>query len=44
MLAAVDVWAIARFGLRHHRQLQADHRDGLKRDVARLRQERNGHH
>lgn len=43
MFAAVDVWAILRYGLRHHRQLRAEHRAGLERDVARLRQERNGH-
>jgi hypothetical protein len=41
-LAAVDFWAIARFGLRHHRQLQADHRAEIEEEVARLRARRNG--
>jgi hypothetical protein len=41
-LAAVDFWAIARFGARHRRQLQADHRAGLKEEIARLRRRHNG--
>jgi hypothetical protein len=43
LLAAVDVCAITRYGLRHHRRLRADHRADLERDVARFRQQRNGH-
>lgn len=42
-LAAFDLWAIHRFGLRHHRQIQADRRAMLERQVARMRTERNGH-
>jgi len=42
-LAASDLWAIHRFGLRHHRQIQADRRAMLERQVARMRTERNGH-
>jgi hypothetical protein len=42
VLAAVDFWAITRFGLRHHRRLQADHRAELEEQVARLRARRNG--
>jgi hypothetical protein len=41
-LAAIDLWAIARFGLRQHRQLEADRRAILADEVARLRQEGNG--
>jgi hypothetical protein len=41
-LAAVDFWAIARFGMRHRRQLQADHRALLHEELARLRSRRNG--
>jgi hypothetical protein len=42
MLAGADFWAIARFGARHRRQLQADHRAGLKEELARLRRRYNG--
>lgn len=42
-MAAFDLWAIYRFGLRHHRQIQADRRAMLERQVARMRTERNGH-
>jgi hypothetical protein len=41
--AAFDLYAIRQFGLRHHRQIQADRRAMLERQVARLRTERNGH-
>jgi hypothetical protein len=41
-LAGFDFWAIARFGLRHRRQLQADHRAILLQEVARFRRQRNG--
>ncbi|HYT92580.1 MAG TPA: hypothetical protein VEL76_27945 [Gemmataceae bacterium] len=41
-LATVDFWAIARFGLRHHRRLQADQRALLEEQIARLRARRNG--
>jgi hypothetical protein len=42
-LAAFDFWAIARFGLRHHRQIQADRRTMLENHAARHRSQRNGH-
>jgi hypothetical protein len=42
-LAALDLWAIARFGLHKHRQLQADHRALMEEHAARLRSRRNGH-
>jgi hypothetical protein len=41
-LAAIDFWAIARYGLTQHRKLQADRRAMLEEHVARKRQERNG--
>jgi hypothetical protein len=43
ILAFIDMRAIRRYGLRHYRQIQADRRDMLEREVARLRSERNGH-
>jgi hypothetical protein len=43
-LAAFDFLAIARFGLRHHRQIQDDRRAMLESHAARLRSQRNGHH
>jgi hypothetical protein len=42
-VAFMDLWAIRRFGLRHMRQLQADRRAMLERQIALLRSERNGH-
>jgi hypothetical protein len=42
-VGAVDYFAIRRFGLRHYRQLQSDHRAMIERDVALLRRQRNGH-
>jgi hypothetical protein len=41
-LAGFDFWAIARFGMRHRRQLQAAHRALLHEEVARIRRQRNG--
>jgi hypothetical protein len=41
-LVAADVWAIARFGQRHRRQLRADLQETLAREVAKLRQRHNG--
>jgi hypothetical protein len=43
ILAALDLVATARFGRRHQRQLEADRRATLERDVASFRQQRNGH-
>jgi ABC-type Fe3+ transport system permease subunit len=43
VLAAFDFWATHRYGLRHYRQLQADRRAMLEREIAILRRERNGH-
>ena len=45
-VAFMDLWAVRRFGLRHIRQLQADRRAMLERQIALLRAERtesNGH-
>jgi hypothetical protein len=45
-VAFMDLWAIRRFGLRHIRQIQADRRAMLERQIALLRAERtesNGH-
>jgi hypothetical protein len=44
ILVAADVWAIARFSQRQHRQLRADLRDTLTRELARFRQQGNGRH
>jgi cytochrome bd-type quinol oxidase subunit 1 len=41
-LAAIDFWAIARYGLSQHRRLQADRRALLEEQAARRRRERNG--
>jgi len=41
-LAVVDFWATARFGLRSHRRLQADHRAQLQAEVQRFRNRRDG--
>jgi hypothetical protein len=43
LLAAVDVWSTRRYGLRAQRKIQDDRRAMIARQVARLRQERNGH-
>ena len=42
-LALLDLWAIRRYGLRHMRQIQADRRAMLERQLGLLRTERNGH-
>jgi hypothetical protein len=42
-IALMDYWAVRRFGLRQTRQLQADRRAMLERQMALLRAERNGH-
>jgi hypothetical protein len=41
--AALDLWAIYRYGLRHHRQIAADRRAMIADELARLRSQRNGH-
>jgi hypothetical protein len=41
-LAAVDFWALTRFGLRQHRRLEADHRALLEKQLQELRHNRNG--
>jgi hypothetical protein len=43
-LATMDFWATARYGLRQHRKLQADHKALLQEQAARWRQQRNGQH
>jgi hypothetical protein len=42
-LAFIDVLAIRRFWLRNYRQIQADRRAMIEREVARFRSQRNGH-
>jgi hypothetical protein len=42
-LAFADLWAIRSFGIRHYRKIQADRREVIQREVARLRIQRNGH-
>jgi len=42
VLATMDFWATARYGLSQHRKLVADRRALLEEQVARRRQERNG--
>lgn len=41
-LAAFDIIATAKFGLRYQRRLAADHRTVLQKEAATLRKERNG--
>lgn len=46
VLAFIDMWATRRFAVQAHRQLQAERRDMIDRQIARLKQEkqeRNGH-
>jgi hypothetical protein len=42
-LAAFDLWATRRHGLRERRRIQADRRAMLEEQLGRLRRERNGH-
>jgi hypothetical protein len=42
--AAVDLLATRRYGLGQLRRIQADRRAMIERQVARMRQERNGYH
>jgi hypothetical protein len=42
-MAALDILATRRYGLRHFRQIQADRRAMIERQVARMRRDRNGH-
>jgi hypothetical protein len=44
VLAAVDLLAVGRYGLRQHRQLEAERKAVLQSEVARLRSRRNGYH
>jgi hypothetical protein len=39
-LAAVDVWAIRRYGIRHYRRIQGDRRAMMERQLRQLRIER----
>jgi ABC-type Fe3+ transport system permease subunit len=41
-VAALDLLAIRSYALRHHRQIQADRRAMIERQVARMRQQGNG--
>jgi hypothetical protein len=42
LVVAVDIWAIARFGARQHRQLRAELQATLASEVQRLRRGSNG--
>jgi flagellar biosynthesis/type III secretory pathway M-ring protein FliF/YscJ len=42
ILAAMDLWATRRFGLRQYRKLSEDRRAMIQRQANRMRQERNG--
>ena len=42
ILAAVDIWFTRRFSLRQRRKILAERREMLEREVARLRERRNG--
>jgi hypothetical protein len=42
-LAAVDLWATRRYGLRQYRKISEDRRAMIQRQANRLRQQRNGH-
>lgn len=41
-IAALDLLAIRRFGIREHRKIQADRRAMIERQVAEIRRHRNG--
>lgn len=43
ILAGWDLLAIRHYGKRHIRQIQADRRDMIKDQIARVRSQRNGH-
>ncbi len=43
IVAGADAWATRRFARRAYQKLQADRRAMIERQVARLREERNGH-
>ncbi len=43
VLAYLDVRATRRYGIGQYRQLQADRREMIEREVARMRSERDGH-
>ena len=42
-LAAYDIWAIRRYALRHHRQIQVDRREMIEKELSLFRTQRNGH-
>ena len=42
-LAAIDFFAIRRFGMRQYRQIQADRRAMIEGELTRIRSQRNGH-
>lgn len=43
VLAFLDLWATRRFGMGEHRKIQSERREMIARQVARMRQDRNGH-
>jgi hypothetical protein len=44
LLAAADIWAIRRYGVRHYRRIRDDRRAMLERELAELRRERGRRH
>ena len=43
-LSAWDYWATRRYALRQHRKISDDRRAMIEREIARVRQQRNGYH
>ena len=43
VIAFLDVRSTRRYGIRQYRQLQAERREMIEREVARMRSERDGH-
>jgi hypothetical protein len=43
ILAALDFFAIRRFGQRQYRKIQAERRAMIEGELTRLRSQRNGH-
>ena len=42
-IAAVDIWATRRFSIREQRKILDARRDMIQHEVAKMRQDRNGH-
>ncbi|MFN4261564.1 MAG: hypothetical protein ACK4RK_19955 [Gemmataceae bacterium] len=41
-IIGLDIWAIGKYALRHHRQIQQDRREVLQEELTRYRTQRNG--